>query len=102
MIEPVFKRDPRETTWIEQAACLEEDPELFFPVGYHEPAMEQASRGEGRVCSAVRSAATACAGPWTHARTPACGADWTRRSGASSAGSGDAWPPTAWVRRVIS
>ena len=53
MIEPVFKRDPRETTWIEQAACLEEDPELFFPVGSSQPAMEQASRAKA-VCQPCR------------------------------------------------
>ena len=49
MIEQVFRRDPRETTWIEQAGCLEEDPELFFPVGYSQPAKEQTSRAKA-VC----------------------------------------------------
>jgi WhiB family redox-sensing transcriptional regulator len=49
MIEPVFRRDPGETAWIEQAACLDEDPELFFPVGYSPPALEQTRRAKA-VC----------------------------------------------------
>jgi WhiB family redox-sensing transcriptional regulator len=51
MIEPVFRRDPRETTWIERAGCLEEDPELFFPVGYSPPAVEQTERAKA-ICLA--------------------------------------------------
>jgi WhiB family transcriptional regulator, redox-sensing transcriptional regulator len=44
MIEPKFKRDPAETWWIEQGACIGEDPELFFPVGSTGPAIEQTVR----------------------------------------------------------
>ena len=44
MIEPKFKRDPRDTWWIEQARCIGEDPELFFPIGSTAPALEQTAR----------------------------------------------------------
>ncbi len=44
MIEPTFKRDPRESWWIEHSRCIGEDPELFFPVGSRGPAMEQTER----------------------------------------------------------
>ena len=44
MIEPKFKRDPRETWWIERGRCIGEDPDLFFPVGAAGPAIEQTAR----------------------------------------------------------
>ena len=44
MIEPRFRRDPREMAWIEQGRCIGEDPELFFPVGTSGPAVAQAER----------------------------------------------------------
>ena len=44
MIEPKFKQDPRETWWIEQSRCVDEDPELFFPIGTTGPAIEQTAR----------------------------------------------------------
>lgn len=44
MIEPKFKRDPRETWWIERSRCVGEDPELFFPIGTTEPAIEQTAQ----------------------------------------------------------
>ena len=50
MIEPVFRRDPGETGWIEHAACLDEDPELFFPVGSTPPALAQTRRAKA-VCT---------------------------------------------------
>jgi WhiB family transcriptional regulator, redox-sensing transcriptional regulator len=28
-------------TWRDQAACLDEDPELFFPIGNSDPALRQ-------------------------------------------------------------
>jgi WhiB family transcriptional regulator, redox-sensing transcriptional regulator len=46
MIEPQFRHDQRKTAWIENAACLEEDPELFFPVGTSTPALDQAERAK--------------------------------------------------------
>jgi WhiB family redox-sensing transcriptional regulator len=49
MIEPKFRRDPRESAWIERARCIGEDPELFFPVGTSAPAVEQADRAKA-VC----------------------------------------------------
>ncbi len=42
MVEPKFKRDPREMmAWIDGARCIGEDPELFFPVGSTGPAIAQ-------------------------------------------------------------
>jgi WhiB family redox-sensing transcriptional regulator len=49
MIEPKFRRDPRESAWIERARCIGEDPELFFPVGTSAPALEQTGRAKA-VC----------------------------------------------------
>ena len=50
MIEPKFRRDPRETAWIEQAACVGQDPELFFPIGSTGPAVRQTERAKA-VCA---------------------------------------------------
>jgi WhiB family redox-sensing transcriptional regulator len=36
-------------SWWSQAACLKEDPELFFPVGTHGPAVLQIEEAK-RVC----------------------------------------------------
>jgi WhiB family redox-sensing transcriptional regulator len=49
MIEPKFRRDPRESVWIERARCIGEDPELFFPVGTTAPALAQTERAKA-VC----------------------------------------------------
>jgi len=50
MIEPKFRRDPGQTSWIERGRCIEEDPELFFPVGTRGPAIEQTARAKS-VCA---------------------------------------------------
>lgn len=36
--------------WREKAACLQSDPELFFPVGNTGPALDQIDRAKG-VCA---------------------------------------------------
>lgn len=46
MIERRFRHDPDEMAWIEGAACIGEDPELFFPVGSAPPAVEQVERAK--------------------------------------------------------
>jgi WhiB family redox-sensing transcriptional regulator len=37
-------------TWRERAACLREDPELFFPIGFSGPALRQLERAK-QVCA---------------------------------------------------
>jgi WhiB family redox-sensing transcriptional regulator len=57
MIEPKFRRDPRESAWIERARCIGEDPELFFPVGTSAPAIEQTVRAKAvcRQCPVIEA-----------------------------------------------
>jgi WhiB family transcriptional regulator, redox-sensing transcriptional regulator len=45
---PVERRD-----WWESAACLEADPELFFPVAANGPAMDEIARAK-EVCAECR------------------------------------------------
>ena len=60
MIEPRFRRDPRESVWIERARCIGEDPELFFPVGTGAPALAQAERAKAvcRACAVIDACRT--------------------------------------------
>jgi WhiB family redox-sensing transcriptional regulator len=51
MIEPKFRRDPAETVWIDGAACIGQDPELFFPVGTSRPALARTRRAKA-ICGA--------------------------------------------------
>jgi len=53
----MFRRDPRESAWIEQARCIGEDPELFFPVGTSGPALEQAEHAKAicRECPVIEA-----------------------------------------------
>ncbi|MGH8906492.1 MAG: WhiB family transcriptional regulator [Egibacteraceae bacterium] len=46
--------------WRHKAACLDEDPELFFPVGSTGPAVEQTQRAKG-VCARCDVAANCLA-----------------------------------------
>ena len=57
MIEPKFRRDPRESAWIERARCIGEDPELFFPVGSSAPAIAQTARAKAvcRQCPGIEA-----------------------------------------------
>jgi WhiB family redox-sensing transcriptional regulator len=50
MTERRFRHDPDEMWWVARAACIGEDPELFFPVGTGEPAVAQAEIAK-RVCA---------------------------------------------------
>lgn len=50
IVERRFRHDPDGMTWIAGAACVDDDPELFFPVGSGEAATEQERRAK-LVCS---------------------------------------------------
>jgi WhiB family redox-sensing transcriptional regulator len=50
MIERRFRHDPDEMAWVAGAACIGEDPDLFFPVGTAPPALEQVDRAKG-ICA---------------------------------------------------
>jgi len=50
MIERRFRHDPDEMSWITDAVCIGEDPELFFPVGSTPPALEQVERAKA-ICA---------------------------------------------------
>jgi WhiB family redox-sensing transcriptional regulator len=49
MTERRFRHDPDEMWWLSNAACIGEDPELFFPIGTSPPAADQAFRAKA-VC----------------------------------------------------
>jgi WhiB family redox-sensing transcriptional regulator len=49
MIERRFRHDPDHTTWIGEARCIGEDPELFFPMGPPTLVMAQTARAKA-VC----------------------------------------------------
>ena len=59
--------------WRHRAACRDEDPELFFPIGNTGPALLQIEEARA-VCRAARSSTPACSGLSSPARTPASGA----------------------------
>jgi WhiB family redox-sensing transcriptional regulator len=46
MTERRFRHDPDEMWWLSGAACIGEDPELFFPIGTSPPATEQTARAK--------------------------------------------------------
>ncbi len=49
MTERHFKHDPGEMWWLPEARCIGEDPELFFPVGTSEPALDR-TRAAKAIC----------------------------------------------------
>jgi len=59
--------------WRHRAACLSEDPELFFPIGNTGPALAQIEEAK-KVCARCAVRARAWPGLWKPARTTVCGA----------------------------
>ena len=58
--------------WRHRAACRDEDPELFFPIGNTGPALLQIEEAKA-VCRRCPVIDTACSGRSSPARTPASG-----------------------------
>ena len=46
IVERRFRHDPDGMVWISRAACVDDDPELFFPVGSSEASIEQERRAK--------------------------------------------------------
>ena len=59
--------------WRHNAACLTEDPELFFPIGNTGPALAQIERAK-QVCARCEVREQCLAWAWRPARTMASGA----------------------------
>jgi len=59
--------------WRNRAACLDKDPELFFPVGNTGPALLQIEEAKS-VCRRCPVVDTCFSGHWSLARTPVFGA----------------------------
>ena len=59
--------------WRHRAACRDEDPELFFPIGNTGPALLQIEEAKA-VCRRCAVMESACSGRWRPDRTPASGA----------------------------
>jgi WhiB family transcriptional regulator, redox-sensing transcriptional regulator len=49
-IERVFKNVDERMEWLATARCIGEDPDLFFPIGVTEIAVEQTSRAKA-ICA---------------------------------------------------
>ncbi len=72
------------TNWRHKAACLDCDPELFFPWGRPVRPSSRPSARRGCALNAP-SPRSASHGRWTPARTPACGAAWAKTNDAPCA-----------------
>jgi len=70
-------------TWRNRAACLDEDPELFFPIGNTGPALLQIEEAKG-VCRRCTVVETCLNGRSSPARTPESGAVCPKMNGAPS------------------
>ena len=53
--------------WRHKAACLDEDPELFFPIGNTGPALLQIEEAK-QVCRRCTVVTPACSGRWKPVR----------------------------------
>lgn len=56
-VERTFKNVDERMDWLRSARCLDEDPELFFPVGSAPVALEQVERAKAicRRCAVIET-----------------------------------------------
>ena len=66
--------------WRHRSACLDEDPELFFPIGNTGPALLQIEEAKA-VCRRCEVREQCLSWPSKPARTTECGAASARMSG---------------------
>ena len=66
--------------WRHRAACLDEDPELFFPIGNTGPALLQIEKGD-KSAGDARSETHACNGRWKLVRIMVFGAVSAKTNG---------------------
>jgi WhiB family transcriptional regulator, redox-sensing transcriptional regulator len=67
-------KDTTKLCWRQRAACLESDPEIFFPVGATGPALEQIEQAKN-ICAGCEVRTQCLNWALPHIKTLACGVE---------------------------